>query len=71
MSRASVRCYWRRPLGHPWEIKERGGKTWLRCTSCGKVRRYWGSMGRLDPDPEAMAIKGRFDVERERPQSSI
>ena len=48
MSRASVRCYWRRPLGHPWEIRERAGKTWLRCTSCGKGKRYRGSMGRLD-----------------------
>ena len=25
MSRASVRCYWRRPLGHLWEMRERGG----------------------------------------------
>ena len=59
MSRASVRCYWRRPLGHPWEIKDRGGKTWLRCTSCGKVRRYRGLLGRLDP--EAMASMARVE----------
>jgi class 3 adenylate cyclase len=46
LSRASVRCYWRWPLGHPWQIKDRGGKTWLRCTSCGKVKRHWGMTGR-------------------------
>jgi class 3 adenylate cyclase len=45
VSRASFRCFWRWPLGHPWELKERGGIELLRCASCGKVRRYRGPIG--------------------------
>ena len=53
LSRTSLHCYWRRPLGHTWEMKESGGKPVLRCISCGKVAR--GPRGwvdkRDDPDP--------------------
>jgi class 3 adenylate cyclase len=45
ISWASFRCFWRRPLGHPWELKERGGKALLRCASCGKVQRYRDPIG--------------------------
>jgi class 3 adenylate cyclase len=45
ISRASFRCFWRRPLGHSWELKERGGKALLRCASCGKVGRYRDPIG--------------------------
>jgi class 3 adenylate cyclase len=62
MSRASVSCYWSWPLGHPWEIKDRGGKTWLRCTSCGKVKRHWGVTGRLSvQDTEDMERRARLE----------
>ena len=37
LSRASLRCYWSRPLGHRWEFKESGGKPMLRCAECGKA----------------------------------
>ena len=46
VSRTSLRCYWRRPLGHTWEMKESRGKPVLRCTACGKVTR--GPRGWVD-----------------------
>ena len=45
ISWASFRCFWRRPFGHPWELKERGGKAVMRCAACGKARRHRGPMG--------------------------
>ena len=46
---ASIRCFWHRPLGHPWEFRQRGGKTMMRCARCGRVRRHRGPIG---PDTE-------------------
>ena len=46
LSRTSLRCYWRRPLGHSWEMKESRGKPVLRCAACGKVTR--GPRGWVD-----------------------
>ena len=39
LSRASLQCFWRRPLGHTWEFKESGGKLMLRCAACGRPAR--------------------------------
>lgn len=39
LSRASVRCFWRLPLGHAWEIRQIAGKLMFRCSVCGKARR--------------------------------
>ena len=46
MSRATLRCYWQRPLGHQWEFKESAGKPMLRCSLCGKTSR--GPRGWVD-----------------------
>ena len=46
LSRASLRCFWHRPLGHAWEFKESGGKPMLRCAACGKATR--GPRGWVD-----------------------
>jgi predicted ATPase len=46
LSRTSLHCYWRRPLGHTWEMKESGGKPVLRRAACGKVTR--GPRGWVD-----------------------
>jgi predicted ATPase len=35
---ASVRCYWRWPLGHAWEMRERRQELVFRCATCGKER---------------------------------
>ena len=60
VSLTSLQCYWRRPLGHTWEMKESGGKPVLRCAACGKVTR--GPRGwvdkRDDPDPEGNDWRG-------------
>ena len=72
LSRTSLRCYWRRPLGHTWEMKESRGKPVLRCAACGKVTR--GPRGwvdkRDDPDPgtrtELEAFRRRQVAARER-----
>jgi class 3 adenylate cyclase len=45
ISRASIRCFWRRPLGHRWEFKEGGGKAMLRCAGCGKARLHRDPIG--------------------------
>jgi hypothetical protein len=39
LSRASVRCFWRWPPGHRWEVKQSAGKPMLRCAACGKATR--------------------------------
>ncbi|HEX4929272.1 MAG TPA: AAA family ATPase, partial [Gaiellaceae bacterium] len=39
-SLASIRCFWRWPLGHRWGFRQRGAETLMRCASCGKVRRH-------------------------------
>ena len=46
---ASIRCFWRRPLGHHWEFRQRGAKAMMRCARCGRVRRHRGPIG---PDTE-------------------
>jgi class 3 adenylate cyclase len=45
ISRASLRCFWHRPLGHRWEFKEGGGKAMLRCAVCGKARLHRDPIG--------------------------
>jgi len=35
---ASVRCYWRWPVGHRWTARERHGDLVLRCVKCGKEK---------------------------------
>ena len=52
LSRTSLQCFWRRPLGHTWEMKESRGKPVLRCAACGKVTR--GPRGWVDKrdDPD-------------------
>ncbi len=35
---ASVRCYWRWPVGHRWTVRERHGDLVLRCVKCGKEK---------------------------------
>jgi predicted ATPase len=39
ISWASIRCFWRWPLGHRWDFRQRGAEALVRCASCGKVRR--------------------------------
>ena len=46
---ASIRCFWRLPLGHRWEFRQRSGKAMMRCARCGRVRRHRGQIG---PDTE-------------------
>jgi predicted ATPase len=59
LTRTSLHCFWHRPLGHTWEMKESGGKPVLRCADCGKVTR--GPRGwvdkRDDPDPARERIE--------------
>ena len=58
LSRTSLRCFWHRPLGHTWEMKESGGKPVLRCAACGKVTR--GPRGWVDKrdDPRVQTRSG-------------
>ena len=42
ISWASIRCFWRWPLGHRWDFRQRGPEALVRCASCGKVRRHRG-----------------------------
>jgi class 3 adenylate cyclase len=39
ISWASVRCFWRWPLGHKWMTTERLGEVMLRCLDCDKAKR--------------------------------
>ena len=66
MSWASLRCFWRRPLGHPWEVKERGGKAMLRCPSCGNVKRYRGSIGPTGGFTLTSSKTGMYNTDSQR-----
>jgi class 3 adenylate cyclase len=50
--RAAIRCFWRPPFGHTWEMRESRGRIHLRCVTCGRARvglRGW--VNKLD-DPD-------------------
>jgi class 3 adenylate cyclase len=38
---ASMRCFWRWPVGHRWSVRERERDLVLRCSECGREKRYW------------------------------
>lgn len=54
MKSAHVRCFWKRPLGHRWELGNEGSYHYKRCRECGKVR----SLGALKEDRPPVHMDG-------------
>ena len=56
ISWASIRCFWRWPLGHQWELRQRGAELLLRCASCGKVGRHRAPIEPIGEDHTRAAL---------------
>ena len=56
VSWASIRCFWRWPLGHQWEFRQRGAELLLRCASCGKVGRHRAPIEPIGEDHTRAAL---------------